>query len=179
MGNTKVVTGKVRFCYVHLFTPRKNDEGGEDKYEACLIIPKSDTAGVKKIKRAIEAAKQEGLAKFGGKVPKKLRTPLKDGDEDRDEEEFQDSYYMNVRSGRQPGIIDRDKEEILDSDEVYSGMYGRASINFYAYDFNGNKGIGAGLNNVQKLSEGEHLGGSAASAAEDFGDDFDDDEDLM
>jgi len=180
MSETKVITGKVRFSYVHLFTPRKNDDGGEPKYEACLIIPKSDTAMVKKLKRAIEAAKQEGKGKWGGKVPKKLRLPLKDGDEDREDyEEFEDSYYINVRSARQPGIIDKDREEIIDQDEIYSGMFGRASINFYAYEFNGNKGVSAGLNNVQKLADGERLGGSAATAADDFDDDFEDEDDLM
>jgi hypothetical protein len=86
-------------------------------------------------------------------------------------------YFLNAKSDRKPGIVDKDLNEILDPDEVYSGCWGRASINFYPYDFNGNRGVGVGLNNIQKLKDGERLGAALATAEDDFGDGFEDDED--
>ena len=89
-----------------------------------------------------------------------------------DDEAYADSYFINANSGTAPGIVDADRQPILDRSEVYSGVYGRASINFYAFNSNGNKGIACGLNNLQKIKDGESLGGK--SRAED---DFDTEED--
>lgn len=178
-NSTKVITGKVRFSYCNVFTPKAMNEGDEPKYSVCLLIPKSDTATVEKIKKAIEAAKVAGMAKIGknGKIPAGVKLPLRDGDTEReDSPECQGHYFMNASSLRQPGIVDRDRQAIIDPNELYSGCYGRASINFYAFNSNGNKGIAVGLNNLQKLADGERLSGGA-SAEEDFADDFD--EDLM
>lgn len=178
MTETKVITGKVRLSYVHIFTPSKVGEQGDEKYSVSIIIPKSDKVTLKKIKTAIEAAKEAGKAsKFGGKIPANLKTPLRDGDEDRPEDEaYEDSYFINATSSTKPGIVDKDLNPIMDQEEVYSGCYGRVSINFYAFNSNGNKGIAAGLNNVQKLKDGEPLGGRQ-SAESDFDDDYEDDDD--
>ena len=178
--STKVVTGKVRFSYVNIFRSRAFHEGQDAKYSICLLIPKSDKATVKKIKAAIEEAVQEGIsAKWGGKKPGSLKLPLRDGDEERAAEapEYEGMFFLNANSNQKPGIVDRDKNEILDPDEVYSGCWGRASINFYAFNTNGNKGVGVGLNNVQKLRDGERLGTARMSAEDDFDDDYEDDED--
>ena len=177
---TKVVTGLVRFSYVNIFRSRSFREGQDAKYSICLLIPKEDKTTLKKIKAAIDEAMQEGASsKWGGKVPKNVRTPLRDGDDERADEapEYEGMYFINANSSQKPGIVDKDLNEILDPDEVYSGCWGRASINFFAYDSNGNKGIGAGLNNIQKVKDGEHLGAARASAEDDFGDGFEDDED--
>jgi hypothetical protein len=170
-NSTKVVTGKVRFCYANVFEPTSMNEGDTPKYNVCILIPKSDTKTLEKINKAIEAAKQAGKAKIAdksGKIPSTLKTPLRDGDEERgDDEAFEGHYFINANSTRKPSIVDRDLAPIMDKEEFYSGCYGRASINFYAYNVN-SKGIAAGLNNLQKLEDGERLAGGS-SAEDDFG----------
>ena len=104
-----------------------------------------------------------------------LKTPLRDGDAERpDDEAYADSYFVNANSGTAPGIVDADRNPIIDRSEVYSGVYGRASINFYAFNSNGNKGIACGLNNLQKIRDGEPLGGKTR-AEDDFATEDDDD----
>ena len=139
---TKVITGKVRFSYVHVFEPAAVSEGSDDKkYSVSIIISKSDKATLKKINDAIEAAKQAGIAKWGGKLPKSLKLPLRDGDAERDEECYENSYFLSAKTDRKPGIVDADLNEIMSRDEFYSGCYGRASITFFPFDVNGSKGI--------------------------------------
>ena len=158
-NNTKVITGKVRFSYANVWEP-KSINGGDEKYSVSLIIPKADTKTVNDIKSAIEAAKQEGKAKFGGRVPANLKTPLRDGDIDRpDDEAYKNSYFINANSKDKPQIVDKNVKPILDQSEVYSGCYGRASITFYAFNSNGNKGIACGLGNLQKLADVNALSG--------------------
>lgn len=178
--STKVITGKVRFSYVNIFKSRAFQSGQDAKYSVCLLIPKDDKAIVKKIRAAIEEAIQEGIAsKWGGKKPGNLKLPLRDGDDERADEapEYEGMFFLNANSTQKPGIVDKDLNEILDPDEVYSGSWGRASIKFYPFNTNGNKGVGVGLNNIQKLKDDERLGAARASAETDFGDGYEDDED--
>lgn len=177
---TKVITGpKTRWSYANVWDP-KSINGGTPKYSVSLIIPKSDVATVKKIEAAIQAAYEEGESKLKGNsksVPslKVLKTPLRDGDLERpDDVAYADSYFINANSASAPGIVDADRQPILERSEVYSGVYGRASINFYAFNSNGNKGIACGLNNLQKIADGEPLGGKSR-AEDDFAEDDDDD----
>ena len=164
---TKVITGvNTRWSYVNAWEP-KSINGGAPKYSVSLIIPKSDTKTIEKIQAAIQAAYDEGQGKLKGNgksVPalSVLKTPLRDGDAERpDDEAYADSYFINANSGTAPGIVDADRQPILERSEVYSGVYGRASINFYAFNSNGNKGIACGLNNLQKIKDGEPLGGKS------------------
>lgn len=180
---TKVITGpKTRWSYANVWQP-KSINGGTPKYSVSLIIPKSDTVTVKKIKAAIQAAYAEGESKLKGNgksVPslKAIKTPLRDGDLERpDDEAYKNSYFVNANSSTAPGVVDADRQPIIDTSEVYSGVYGRASINFYAFNSNGNKGIACGLNNLQKIADGEPLGGK--SRAEDDFADTDDDDDFL
>lgn len=174
--DTKVVTGKVRFSYANVWEP-KSINGGEEKYSVSLIIPKSDKKTIKAIEKAIDAAKTAGVSKFGGKIPSVLKMPLRDGDTDREEDEnYADSYFINANCKTKPGIVDRKGQPIIDSTEFYSGCYGRASITFYAFNSNGNKGIACGLNNLMKMEDGEPLGGRSR-AEDDFADFIEDDED--
>ena len=177
---TKVITGpKTRWSYANVWDP-KSINGGAPKYSVSLIIPKSDTKTIEKIQAAIQAAYEEGQSKLKGNgksVPalSVLKTPLRDGDAERpDDEAYKDSYFINANSATAPGIVDADRNPILERSEVYSGVYGRASINLYAFNSNGNKGIACGLNNLQKISDGEPLGGKSR-AEDDFADDYDDD----
>ena len=181
---TKCVFGAVRFSYVNVFRSRAFREGQDAKYSICLLIPKKNKAMVAKIRAAINEAVEEGISsKWGGKKPKNLRLPLRDGDEERADEapEYAGMYFMNANSATKPGIIDSDHNEILDPDELYSGCWGWASVNFFPYDSNGNRGIGCGLNNLMKTKDGERLGAARASADDDFkncGDDDEDEEDF-
>lgn len=170
---TKVITGvNTRWSYVNAWEP-KSINGGAPKYSVSLIIPKSDTRTLEKIRAAIQAAYEEGQSKLKGNgrsVPalSALKTPLRDGDAERpDDEAYANSYFVNANSGTAPGIVDADRNPILERSEVYSGVYGRASINFYAFNSNGNKGIACGLNNLQKIRDGEPLGGKSR-AEDDF-----------
>ena len=177
-SNTKVVTGIVRLSYANVWEPASIN-GSNPKYSVSLIIPKSDTKTIAAINAAVDAAIKEGVAKFGGKIPNKaaLKLPLRDGDTERpDDEAYADSYFVNANSSTAPGIVDADRQPIIDHSEVYSGVYGRASINFYAFNSNGNKGIACGLNNLQKIRDGEPLGGKSR-AEDDFADE--DEEDFL
>ena len=157
---TKVVTGKVRFSYLHAFEP-KSINGSDPKYSVSLIIPKADKDTVAKIERAIETAMKDGETRlWGGKRPANLKVPLRDGDAERpDDEAYKNAYFLNANSKQKPGIVDANLNEILDSTELYSGCYGRASVNFFPFNTNGNKGVGVGWNNLQLLSQGDPLGG--------------------
>lgn len=149
---SKVVTGTVRLSYANVWTPRAANEGSEPKYSASIIIPKADTATVDAIKKAIEVAIQEGVGKFGGKIPPRatLKLPLRDGDEERpDDEAYKNAYFLNATSKLAPGIVDKHVQPILDHSEVYSGVYARVSLNFYAFNTSGNRGVACGLGNIQ------------------------------
>ena len=176
----KVITGKdTRWSYANVWEA-KSINGGTPKFSVSLIIPKTDTVTVQKIKVAIQAAYEEGQAKLKGNgrtVPPltAIKTPLRDGDTERpDDPAYANSYFINANSATAPGIVDADCNPILTRSDVYSGVYGRASINFYAFNSNGNKGIACGLNNLQKIRDGEPLGGKSR-AEDDFATEEDDD----
>ena len=176
----KVITGPdTRWSYANVWAP-KSITAGAPKYSVSLIIPKSDTKTVAKVKAAIEAAYHEGESKLKGNgksVPalSVIKTPLRDGDlEKPDDAAYANAYFINANATSAPGIVDADLNPILTRSEVYSGVYGRASITFYAFNSSGNKGIACGLNNLQKVRDGQPLGGKA-SAESDFATDEDED----
>lgn len=164
---TKVVTGVVRFSYANIWEA-KSVNGGEEKYSVSLIISKDDKETIDAINKAVEQAKKDGISKFGGKIPAGLKLPLRDGDIERpDDEAYKNSYFVNANSKDKPQVVDKTVTPILDQNEVYSGCYGRASINFYAFSSNENKGIACGLGNIQKIKDGEALSGRS-NASDDF-----------
>ena len=176
----KVITGPdTRWSYANVWEA-KSINGGTPKFSVSLIIPKSDTRTIARIKAAIEAAYREGEAKQKGNgktVPplSAIKTPLRDGDSERpDDPAYANSYFINANSSTAPGIVDADRQPILERSEVYSGVYGRASINFYAFNSNGNRGIACGLNNLQKIRDGEPLGGKSR-AEDDFATEIEED----
>ena len=169
-SRTKVITGTgTRLSYFHGWEP-VSINGSAEKYSVSVLIPKSDTATVNAINAAIDAAIEEGIAKFGGKKPNKaaIKLPLRDGDVERDDEAYKGHWFINANSNTAPQIVDRAVKPILDRNEVYSGCYARVSLNFYAFNSNGNKGVACGLGNIQKIRDGERLGGGPTSATEDF-----------
>ena len=173
--STKVVTGVVRLSYANVWEPASIN-GSNPKYSVSLIIPKSDAKTIAEINAAIDVAIEAGVGKFGGEKPNKaaLKLPLRDGDLEREDEAYQGSYFLNANSTTAPQIVDRAVNPILDRGEIYSGCYARVSVNFYAFNSNGNRGIACGLGNIQKVRDGDPLG-SRSSAADDFATDLDDD----
>ncbi len=130
---THVITGKCRLSYAHIWEPSRMSEDDPLKYSACIIVPKSDKATLAKIKTAVDTAIQDGIkSKWKGKRPANLKLPLRDGDDERPEDEaFEDSFFFNANARRQPGIVDMARKKIEDEEEVYSGCYCRFSIDFY------------------------------------------------
>lgn len=171
-----VVTGEARLSYVHLFKPYANQPNQEPKYSTTILIPKSDIATKQRIDAAINAAIQEGVSsKWNGVRPPMVSMPIHDGDGPRPSdgtpfnEECRGHWVLTASSKQAPQVVDLSIQPIINQSEVYSGMYARVSIRFFAYNQNGKKGIGCGLGNVQKTRDGEPLGGRT-SAASDFGD---------
>lgn len=165
---TKVVTGIVRFSYANVWEPKAIEDQQEPKYSVALLIDKKDKTTLDKINKIVDTLKQQAKTKYGGKLPVKFKLPLRDGDEEKPEEEsYVGKFFLNANSKQQPNIVDAELNKILDKSEFYSGCYGRASINFYIFDKAGNKGIGVGLNHLQKIKDGEPLS-SRSSAEDDF-----------
>lgn len=176
MANTKVVTGKVRFSFAHVFKPYSSRDGEEPKYSVTLLIPKNDTETLKKIKKAVAEAAEAYRAKNGVKsLPENPKHTLHDGDGEREGgepfgPECKGCYVITVSSKNKPVVVDSFRNEITDPGEVYSGCYGRASINFFAYNAKGKRGVSAGLLALQKLSDGEPFG--TVGSADDFNDGY-------
>ena len=164
---TKVIV-PCRISFANIWEP-KSINGSEEKYSVSCIIPKSDTKTIARIKAAIEAAREAGKSKrWGGKIPPNLKLPIRDGDIDRpDDDAYANSFFINASSKDAPQIVDRKVQPILDPMECGSGDYCNVSVNFYAFNANGNRGVAAGLGNVQLIKNGERLAGKS-SAASDF-----------
>ena len=168
INKTKVITGtNTRLSYFHGWEP-VSINGGAEKYSTAVLIPKSDKKTIDAIEKAIDAAIEEGIAKFGGKKPNKaaIKLPLRDGDIERDDEAYKGHYFINANSTNPPQIVDQRVQPILERSQVYSGCYARVSINFYAFNSNGNKGVAAGLGNIQFVRDGEPLGGQVSASDE-------------
>ena len=175
----RVVTGKVRLSFVHLFTPRVNPNANnaEPKYSVTLLIPKHDVATKQRIDAAINATIQEGISsRWNGVRPPVLAFPIHDGDGVKPSdgmpfgEECKGHWVITASSkaDRKPDVVDINLNPIINQSEIYSGIYALVSIRFFAYTNSGKKGIGCGLGNVQKLEDGTALSGGT-SAASDFG----------
>ncbi len=182
---TKIITGVCRLSYANIWQA-KSINGGVPKYSTSVLIPKSDMKTIANVKAAIEAAYYEGESKLKGNsktVPAltSLKMPLRDGDTERpDDEAYAGHWFLNANSNTAPGVVDANREPIYDTSEIYSGVYARVSLTFYAFNSNGNRGIACGLQNIQKVCDGESLGGKP-KAEEDFNDGFqvEDDSDFL
>ena len=176
----KVITGVCRLSYANIWQA-KSINGGAPKYSASVLIPKSDTKTVAKVKAAIQAAYEEGEGKLKGNgktAPSlaSLKTPFRDGDTERpDDEAYAGHWFINANSNTAPGVVDANREPIYDTSEIYSGVYARVSLSFYAFNSNGNRGIACALQNIQKVRDGEALGGKS-KAEDDFNDNFSSDD---
>lgn len=172
-NGTTVITNPVRLSYANVWEP-KSINGSEPKYSVSLLIPKTDTETIGLIKQASDNAIQSGVGTYGGKIPPRgaLKLPLRDGDEERDDEVYKGCMFINANSKTQPQIVDAMVAPILDRKDLYSGCWARVSINLYPFSASGNKGVACGLGNIQKVRDDNRLGGGS-NASEDF-DEFDD-----
>lgn len=176
----KVIFGPCRLSYTHVFN-RYNPDGdqADGKYMTNVLIPKDEKETIAAISKAIDVAKKQAIvSKWGGKEPKKLDMPLRDGDE-KDDENYEGHLFVNAKSNTRPGIVDRKKVPIVDEEEIYSGVWAIVSITFFGYDKNGNRGVACGLNNIMKFKDDEHFGGRVSAESDFGGVDFDDDDDDL
>ncbi len=171
-----VVTGKVRLSYAHLFQPYANPNGGEPKYSTTILLPKSDMATKQRLDAAIQAAIQAGItSRWNGVRPPQVAIPVHDGDGTRPSDgmpfgdECKGHWVFTASSKQPPQVVDLGLNPIIQQSDVYSGIYARVSVQFFPYANSGKKGVGCGLGNVQKLEDGEPLGGRT-TALDDFGD---------
>jgi hypothetical protein len=175
INNTRVVTNEVRASYAHVAEP-VSINGSDPKYSMSVIIPKDDKETLDLIEQAIDKALEDGADKFGGKKPNKAacKLPLRDGDVEKDDEAYANAFFINCNNKTQPQVVDANRH-LLDPEAIYSGCYCKVSIQFYAFNVNGNKGVAAALGNIQFVRDGEPLGGARVTAADDFGAAEDDD----
>lgn len=175
INGTRVVTNEIRASYAHVAEP-VSVNGSDPKYSMSVIIPKDDKETLQLIDQAIDQAIADGVSKFGGKKPNKaaLKLPLRDGDVERDDEAYQDAFFINCNNKTQPQVVDASRHA-MDPGAIYSGCYCKVSIQFYAFNVGGSKGVAAALGNIQFIRDGEALGGARVTAADDFGAAEDDD----
>ena len=169
---TQVTTGRARFSYCNVVEARRNDMNGKDEFSTQVLVQKSDAETI----AALKAAAKEALTeKFGDKIPKTARNPIRNGDTETKADgsplgpEYAGCWYFSAKSSKKPGIIDAHGRDLISSDAVVSGDFGRVAVNAYAYDTPGNKGVAFGLNHVMLLEKGTPLGGGKVSAAAAFG----------
>jgi len=170
--STKVVTGTVRFTYFSALSARKNEMNGKEEFSTQVLVPKSDTETVKALKAAAKAALD---AKFGDKIPPKIKSPLRDGDTETKGDgsllgdEYKGHFFFNAKAQKKPGAVDSNGNDLIGKDDIVSGDFGRLSLNAYAYDQAGNRGVSFGINHIMLEKKGTPLGIAKSSAADDFG----------
>lgn len=179
---SRVTSGKGLFSFANVFKPTAMDEKSEPKFNTQFIWDKKDKATTKKFEAAIKFVEDAYIkAEFGGKKPAKWVSPIRDGDDEKpDDEVYEGKLFIAAKSGKKPKVVDKNFNLIIDSEDFYSGCFGAICINFYGFNVGANKGIGAGLESIMKLSDGEPLGGSGGNVRDDFADfaDMDDEFDI-
>ena len=182
-GNTNLMTPEFRVAYANVFKPRKNDLSGEDEYSInMLFAPGADLT-------ALKAAAREALVKKFGPDPSKWPTGLRNPFRDQAERQRKDAngvpltgpngqpllqdghvagaIFLSCKSKQRPGLVDEAVQDIIQEHQFYSGCYARATVRPYYYDNKGNRGVAFGLQNIQKLRDGDPLGGRT-TASQDF-----------
>lgn len=165
MKNVKTII-PCRFSYVHCWEPH-GTKGRAPRYSISAIIPKEDQDTLNIIKAAVDQVLRNEFSQCDETEIQALRLPLLDGDLLRSgDKNYEGCYFLNANSRYQPQVVDQDLMPITERKQVYAGCYGKISVTFYAYEVNGKRGIAAGLGNIQKLRDGEHLGRRMSAAME-------------
>ncbi len=156
----KLLTGEFRVSFAHVFAPQTAFDGQEPKYSIVMLFPKK--ADMKALREMLVTAAK---AKWGDKIPKGLRNPIRDGDE-KELDGYEDHWFISATSKMKPGLVGPDLQPIISPEDFYSGCYARATVTAFAYDKAGNKGVAFGLQNIQKLREGEPFSGRTKPEAD-------------
>jgi hypothetical protein len=164
----KVITPVGRASFPNLMKPKLNEMSGKSEYSVDILFDKK--TDLTKLKELLEKTIKE---KWGTKVPKVLNNPIKDGDGTKKNgepygPEYHGCFFITVKNTRKPGVVDSQNQDILTEEEIYGGCFIRASVNAFAYDRSGNRGVSLSLNNVQKVKDGEAFGAARVSAADEF-----------
>ena len=173
LSNTQMTTGEVRLSYAHLYDPYSNN-GGDPKYSVTVLMPKTDVQAKARLDAAFEAAKQKGIAeKWNGVLPPVVASAIHDGDGVRPNgepfgAECKGHWVFTASSKNPVSLVDASMNPIVQKGELYSGCYARVCVSLFPYNSNGKRGIGIGLEAVQKLRDGDPLGGGV-SVADAFG----------
>ena len=163
----------VRFSYCNLFQPKppRNQPNADPKFSVTVLVPKSNTAAKALIDQAINQAIADGISNvWGGKQPAQLDICVHDGDGVRpsDGEPYGAEckgmwvFTAGCKAERPPFVVDGNVQPIIDPTQVYSGAWGNISVGFFPYN-NTKKGIGCGLNGVQKVRDDTPLGSTVTA----------------
>ena len=166
MANENLMTPEFRVSYPAVFRAKKNDLNGKDEYNVVALFKKGED--LSKLKAAAEKAICDKWGSDKAKWPKNLRSPFRDQGEKEGAGYEEGAVFMNLKSNQKPGLVNAQVEDIIDESEFYSGCYARATVSCYAYDQAGNRGVSFGLQNIQKLRDGDPLGGSRPKAQNEF-----------
>lgn len=172
----KVILQNVRCSYV--FVTQEKKTGG---YGVQPLIEKGSELH-KKLAKAVDKVLTEKFGQDALKKKARYKLPLRDGDEERDGEEYEGMIFFNANSPRKPGIVNR-KGEPADPDDIeeycYSGAYFHVSVNFYPFESKdgGKPGIAVGLSNIMLRKKGDRLDGSVSATSE-FAEFADEDDSL-
>ena len=173
LSANQMTTGEGRISYAHVYEPYSNN-GGEPKYSVTFLMPKTDVQSKARLDAAQEAAKQKGIAeKWNGVLPPVVACAVYDGDGVRPNGEAFGpeckGHWVFTASSKNPvPLVDASMNPIVQKGEIYSGCYCRICVSMFAYNSNGKRGIGIGLEAVQKLRDGDPLGGGV-SVSDAFG----------
>ena len=171
-----IVTPEFRVSYPNVFKAKKNDLN--DKMEYSLVALFKKGADLSKLKKLAHEACVKKWGADEKKWPKNLRSPFRDqGDREKTNDDTgqtfmpdgyeKGAFYLNLKSSQKPGVVDKNVQPILDESEFYAGCWAVASINAFAYSQKGNSGVSFGLQNIQKVREGEPFS-ARTKAEEDF-----------
>jgi len=163
--NTKYITPEIVCSFPYLFEPSDYTE----KYGLSIPIPEADKEEVKNIKVCIANAVENKWGRKAVKdIGKKIASPLRIGNEEKEDDSvYKDTVFFSANSAKKPGVVNQQLKPIMSDDELYPGCIIRASVNFYAYDYKGKKGVACGLQNVLFVKDGEYLG-AGSNPEDDF-----------
>lgn len=174
---------KFRVSYASVFEPKLNKLSGKMEYSLDALFDKEEN-DLKELVGLINKAVEEMWPDKKTR-PKKIKTDIiKDGDEKENDPTYNGCWYVKLKSQTKPTVVGTKRQAdgsfvVLESeDDFYSGCYARAMVTVKAYDHEGvSRGVAIYLGNIQKLADGEPLGGGNRDPKEDFGDDTPEDTD--
>ena len=162
---SKIFTPKFRVSFPNVF---KEDDNG--KYSMAMLFDKKAIAADPKQSKLwadLKAHIEKAAMDKWGELPPNM--PFRKGEEKEYDGYGEGVIFINGKSNDRPGLVGADGQPIMAASDFYGGCYAHATINAYAWDYKGKKGVSVGLQNIQKLGDGESFGGGKSKAEDDFG----------